>query len=126
MPSVGARSTKPTESAELTHLNDEWKQAAKESLEQAPEEEQPPQHTKHRELRLSTIVAQFCAIWPGAFQDGNIGWRRFWVMWNEREAVHAVHHINAIKSATIARGLANNNSTANYEYDQVIQRVLPY
>jgi len=86
--------------------DDPWEQLGKETL--VVREEQYHVQT----VDLMVAVSQFCHYYPGEFRDGEIGWRRFWLLYNEIPRIGAALRWNITESVKTGYGLWEGDDNA--------------
>lgn len=80
-------------------VDDPWEQASKETLVIRDDK-----RTVNQLPDLMFAVSQFCHFYPGEFRDGEIGWCRFWLLYNEIPRLGAVYRWNTTEAVKTGVG----------------------
>jgi hypothetical protein len=102
------------EPGQLDDLTPEMRVEVEQGLakEAPPENPEPP-----KEPNVMIIVAQFCRLYPGEFQNGNIGWRLFWGLWAKRESAQAFDRNSQTHAFMLGSGMFSGD-TIGYEREK--------
>lgn len=66
------------------------------------------EETEPELFNIPRTIAQFCRYYPGEFQNGNIPWNHFWMLYYEMDAVMALDRVQMTNATATATGMIMN------------------
>lgn len=94
---------------------DEWDIVAEESV---VKRESP---TKNTVIHLDLIVSQFCHAYPGEFQNGDIPFRLFWMLWSHFHRIVMLHKTIHAESYMIGKSVSIGSDKAKKHFEHMTE-----